>query len=427
MKRLHSGLILSLVAGFGTSVSIAGLRGTGDYGADERPKDFREMILWQSPNGETPLTGLMSKMGSEGLTDPEFYWFEEEEEQVRIKIVGALTNVATNAVVAAGTVADSTGALSAVAGDVYIVEDAYGRVNTNEIIVVTANPTTDTGLTIARGQRGSTAAAIPDGAHLLKIGTIFGEGTLSPKSTSKNPTRFDNQAQIFKTTYSVTNTDIKTKKRTGDVLANERKRKMFSHATALEYAYIMGRKFTDVDPSNNKPRRSCNGLLNMITSNKVHFGGGGGVTWNEDAFIDAISPCFDITGPGLGDDRIVLCGNGALTEMNKLVKNGSNTRFNFEGVLTSYGMKLNSFVIPQGRLLFKTHPLFNQHPKLRYAMLGINPGALKDRYLRKTTFKDNIQPNNADYKEGEWLTESAPELHFEKSHFYMTNVGAKIV
>ena len=28
-------------------MAVAGLRGTGDWAADERPKNFREMILWR--------------------------------------------------------------------------------------------------------------------------------------------------------------------------------------------------------------------------------------------------------------------------------------------------------------------------------------------------------------------------------------------
>ena len=55
-------------------MAFAGLRGTGDWGTDERPKNFREMILWRDPNGQTPLTALMSKMRSEATDDPEFSW-----------------------------------------------------------------------------------------------------------------------------------------------------------------------------------------------------------------------------------------------------------------------------------------------------------------------------------------------------------------
>ena len=55
-------------------MAVMGLRGTGDWGTDERPKNFREMILWRDPNGSAPLTALMAKMGKETTDDPEFSW-----------------------------------------------------------------------------------------------------------------------------------------------------------------------------------------------------------------------------------------------------------------------------------------------------------------------------------------------------------------
>ena len=54
--------------------AVAGLRGTGDWATDERPKNFRETILWRTPNGDTPLTALMSKVQSDSVDDPEFNW-----------------------------------------------------------------------------------------------------------------------------------------------------------------------------------------------------------------------------------------------------------------------------------------------------------------------------------------------------------------
>ena len=52
--------------------AFLGMRGTGDWVADQRPKDFRELILYLYPNGKMPLTGIMSKQRSEATTDPEF-------------------------------------------------------------------------------------------------------------------------------------------------------------------------------------------------------------------------------------------------------------------------------------------------------------------------------------------------------------------
>jgi hypothetical protein len=55
-------------------MAVAGLRGTGDWSADERPKNFREYILWRNPNGTAPLHALTAKMKSEKTDDPEFAW-----------------------------------------------------------------------------------------------------------------------------------------------------------------------------------------------------------------------------------------------------------------------------------------------------------------------------------------------------------------
>ncbi|QGH73569.1 MAG: major capsid protein [Siphoviridae sp. ct7UA22] len=437
MKRTLLAQSISLLYGYAaglqgdTTVSFAGLRGTSNYGADERPKSFRESILFYDPNGSAPLTALMSQMKTESVTDPEFSWWEELSQQRRVVLTTAITTTGqTTLAVAAGSVAGSTGGFSLVPGDLLMSEDSLGRVGSasQEIVMVTA-VASDTSITVARGAAGTTAlASIIVGTGLLRIGNAFAEGSLSANAVSQNPTKFQNYVQIFKTDYMVTNTDIATKKRTGDVLANEKKRKMFSHANAMEFAYIFGRK-SETTGSNGQPLRTTGGLLQFIQSNRVTFGSGAGgtVTWTEDNFIDSLSPCFDIAVPGVGNERIVFCGNGALNEINKLSRNATNTRVNHEGTVKIYGMELTKVVIPQGTLYLRTHPMFNQHPIHRYSMLGIAPKGLRDRVLRATKFNDNIQPPNADYKQGEWITESGLEINFEKLHFFLSNVGNKLV
>ncbi len=53
---------------------VLGLRGTGDFGADERPKDFRETILFRDPNGDAPIFALTSKTRKRVVSDPQYYW-----------------------------------------------------------------------------------------------------------------------------------------------------------------------------------------------------------------------------------------------------------------------------------------------------------------------------------------------------------------
>lgn len=431
VTTLSSALLYGMAGGLqgSTTVSFAGLRGTPDYGADERPKSFRESILFLDPNGSAPLTALMSQMRSESVTDPEFSWWEELNQQRRVVLTAAVTTAGqTSFSVAAGSVAGSTGGFSLTAGDLLMVEDIQGRVGTatQEIVIVTAVGS-DTGITVARGASGTTAqASIASGTALLRIGNAFAEGTLSAGSVSQNPTKFMNYVQIFKTDYLITETDLKTKHRTGDPLANDKKRKMFSHANALEYAYIFGKR-SETTGANGKPLRTTGGILSFLSSNRVTFGNGSGgtVTWTENNLLDALAPAFDVAVPGVGNERIVFCGNGALMEINKLAKDSTRTQINQEGTVKLYGMEMTKIVLPQGTIYLRTHPLFTQHPQLSYSMLGIAPQGLRDRVLRATKFKDNIQPNDADYRQGEWITESGLELNYEKLHFYMSNVGNK--
>lgn len=390
-------------------VAVAGLRGTGDWATDERPKNFRETILWLNPNGEAPFTALMSRMSSESTDDPEFNWWEETQGHVRVQANGALNDSET-------TLTVDDGALSLVSGDLLLVDSDAG---TGEIVEVTADPSSDTSLTIARGAAGTTAAAVSDDAFLTHIGSAHEEGSGAPKSTTRNPTKLNNYCQIFKTTYSITNTAKKTRTRTGDPKANDKKRKMFDHSRQLEMAWLFGQPHEDT--SGSKPKRYTGGLQNFITTNRTLFTSGG-TAFTEDNVIDAISPVFDYNGEGAGDERLAFCGNGALTALNKLAKDSSSTRINYDGVIKQWGMNLHQWTLPQGRIMLRTHPLLNIHGTFSNSMFVINPRGIKYRYLRDTRFKDNVQNNDDDFEKGQWLTEAGLEVHHERTMAYLGGV-----
>lgn len=58
-------------------MATLGLRGNGDFSSDERPKNWRQWLLFLFPNGDAPLTAILSKLKSEGTDDPEFNWWEK--------------------------------------------------------------------------------------------------------------------------------------------------------------------------------------------------------------------------------------------------------------------------------------------------------------------------------------------------------------
>lgn len=392
--------------------AIAGMRGTGDWGANERPTNFRDTILWLDPNGDSPFTALISKMRSESVNDPQYQWWQEILTNATITLGAQLIGDTTFTV--------ASGALQYVAGDLLIVDNNTGQ---GEILQVTATPTVDTSLAVARGVAGSTATAITAGWTATKMGSAFAEGTSSPTAVSENPTQLVNYCQIFKTTYDMTETARRTYARTGDLLKNERKRKMFTHARDQELAYIFGRAYLTTG-SNGKPLRYTGGLNSFIQSNRMIFSGTTGANgWNTDNLISFLATVFNYNGEGAGNERLILCGNSFLTKLNLLIKDDSNTRITFDGTVKTYGMNLQKFVLPQGVFYLRTHPLFNVHPVYTLSALVINPRGIIYRYVRDTDFKDNIQLPDADELKGQWLTEAGIEVHHEKTMAYLGQAG----
>lgn len=397
-------------------MAVAGLRGTGDWGTDERPKNFREMILWLNPNGSAPIFALSSRASKQSTDDPEFSWWSEPNDQIRLHVNGALLAGATTVVVD-GAEPDASNldlnwgsALSLKAGDILLVEPAADAVvYDNELIIVTSVTDAQT-FEVTRGFAGTTAAAIPDDSFLLLIGSAYAEGTSAPTSTTRNPIKYNNLTQIFKNTYSITGTAEQTHLRTGDPVKNDKKRKAFDHAASIEYAMIFGVKSEGVG-ANGKPIRTMDGIRRFLPAKTTTVFS---AAWDLNDLLDAISPVFDYDSMA-GDTRMAFCGNGALNAINKHIASASGQsalNINFAGMSKVYGMNFTELVFPQGRVLLRTHPLFNKNSLYTNSMMIMDFSALKWRPLRNrdTKFTDDIQTKREDLREGLWQTEAGIEL-----------------
>lgn len=386
-------------------VAVAGLRGTGDWGTDERPKNFRELILFRNPNGSAPLFALTARIATEKTDDPEFSWWDEPNDLIRLQVNGALSDSATTVVVdSPDPDAANPGRVYGLAthlkpGDLLMVEDATeAAVLTHEVLAVTAVASA-TSFTVARGVAGSTAAAIADDAFLLKIGSAYAEGTNSPAATSRNPIKYTNFAQIFKDAYELTGTIMETRARTGKALDNDKKRKTFDHSRDIELALMFGQKF-ETTGSNGKPLRYMGGLREFIpTATTTIFGSN--VTLTQ--YLDATYPVFDFDSPA-GDERIVFCGNGYMNTLQLLAN--SNGEIRFGDVIKVFGMNLREFIMPQGRIFLRTHPLMNRHAQYKNSAFIVDMSSLRWVPLRDTKSMDNIQANDADTRKGQWMTEA---------------------
>lgn len=326
-------------------MAITGLRTTENFSPSEvRPKNWREGILLQYPNGAFPLFALTSQMKKESVDDPEFGWFEKRLDARRLEVNGAVSGTTTTSITVA---ADA---------NVVVAKTMLYVEGTGEILFVTTDPTTATGLTVSRGFAGTTAKAIPDKAKLLVIGTAFEEGSLAPTGQAYDPFKRYNYTQIFRRTLEITGTAAKTKLRTGDAV-KEAKRE------ALEYISIdiersMWFSSRNQTTLNGKPQRTMGGVLSQLPASNIFDAG-------KTAFADGVD--YDTLEGWIKDlfkfgsqEKMVFCGDQALLTIQRIIRNSPSSTWTWTPQTKEYGMNVTRLVTPFGTLVFKTCPLFNQ-------------------------------------------------------------------
>jgi hypothetical protein len=398
--------------------AVAGLRGTGDFGTDERPKNFREMILFLNPNGSSPIFGLTSKIKKRTVDDPEYNWWDEPNGLVRLQVSAALTTVGTVVTVDSGDPDDTTLdqqwglATHLKPGDHLLVEPAADSATFTAEVLEVQNVISSTQFVVKRGAQGTTAGAIGDNAYLLLISSAYAEGTASPEAVSRNPVKFNNYIQIFKDSYELTGTAESTKFRTGDPWSNDKRRKMFDHSRAIEWSILFGRKSETTGP-NGKPLRTMGGIRSQIPGSRSFiFTATAANQLTFENFLDKVYRVFDYDTPA-GDERIAFAGNVALNSLNKMInREGGNAQVQWGGPVKVYGMNLRELLLPQGRILIRTHPLLNLHS--RYVSGTYTPGIYNSSMVildfssleyviqkgRDTRTKDDVQLKDEDLRRG---------------------------
>lgn len=385
--------------------AVAGLRGTGDWGTDERPKSFRESILWINPNGNAPLFGLMGRTKKKVKTDPEYSWWAEPNNLVRLQVAGALNSTDTLVTVDNGDPSSADLSLKygtaqhLKPGDHLLVEPASDNATFDHEVVEVAQVLSDTQFVVSRGAQGTSAASISNDAFLLLIGSAYGEGTAAPSATSRNPVKYTNKTQIFKNTYEISKTADVTDARTGSAWSNDKKRKGFVHSMEIEMALLFGRT-SEVTDANGKPKRTMDGLRPQVANVTV------GVA-NAGAFEDALAPNFDFDLGGGDDTRIALAGHTALREMGKIIQNETAVSIEVGNPIKLWGMDFREWITTNGRLLVRSHALMSQHPLYKSSMFILDMNAINYVHLRNRDTKtiDDVQSKDEDLRRGYYLTE----------------------
>lgn len=427
-------------------MAFLGMRGSGDFTVDgQRPKNWRETILYLYPNGKMPLTAMMSMMSSESVNDPEFNWYTQTLTKQTGTITGVYTEATlTTAYTGSGAYEDTLYLKMAEAdlADFRIGHQVLLRyatdtsVDKNAKVVGRVAAGASSYLIVELLEADNTSGNdISDATICMVIGNINAEGADMPSSISYDPVKMSNLTQIFRTPLSITRTARKTHLRTGDAYQKMKREALEMHGIEMEKAIIWGVK-TERIGANGKPERTTGGIIQSIKTyapeNVVDFrtwstANHSAEDWTENyAGEDFMDTQLEVLFRYGETEKLGICGSGAVLGINKLVKNRSD--FTFTSQTTSYGIKVMTLETPFGTLHLKTHPLFSHEASNRNTVILLEPKNLRYRYIDDTQFygegeKQNTGHTRRDSTDEEYLTEMGIEFHHPTNCGIWTGVG----
>ena len=258
--------------------AFLGMRGTGDWVTDQRPKNWRETMLFLYPNGSMPLTAIMSKMKSEKTDDPQFYWWTKLLPTQAAAVTGVYTDAALSSAYTSGGVSGTVLYIKMVAasiihfraGHTVLLRDASDfTVDVVAKVTAVASNGVNSYLTVQLLEADDNSGYshdLSDCDTVLVVGSINAEGAAMPSAIAYDPDKMNNYTQIFRTPLSITRTARRTKLRTGDQYKEAKREALELHGIEMEKAFIFGIPYEGTG-SNGKPERTTEGLLTCVRTN----------------------------------------------------------------------------------------------------------------------------------------------------------------
>ena len=370
---------------------VLGMRGTGSFSADDRPKNYRDMLLLQKPNTPAALTAFIGRTRNEPTDDPEFKVFTKGLPTQRALVSGAQTTGELT-IELQGTDQNK------------LFKPGHAVINerTLEVFWVTASSTANV-LTVVRA-KGSTGLPMNDGDGLLILSSHQQEGAAIPTAVSYDPAVIANFTQIFRTAVNLTGTVQATRLRYADNPLVEMKREALEiHSIEMEKQFLFGSGLEDVGGA--QPERTTKGLYFFVTTNLKDFADAVDVdsweNWLEDVFEDG------------SEEKLFLCGNRHLNVLKKLAR--VHSQITMPPRSETYGMMMQTYVTPYGTLQIRQHPLLSKNPTFNDWGFLIDPAHVVYRYLRgrDTKYLTARQNPGDDVVTDEFMTECGLECQFE--------------
>lgn len=390
-------------------MAVLGMRGTGSWSTpDERPKNYRETILYMYPHDKAPLMAMLSKLQEEACDDPEFKVFIKGLPAQRALVNASGYDNTTTPV-------DIT---FATAGDYKMFKVGHVVINERTLEVMWVNAVVSNKITVDRAIGGQAKVAGLENDAILVVGSRHAEGADVPTAIAYDPTVVTNYLQIFRNSLDQTNTARATRLRTGDQVKAAQKECMLLHHIEMEKAFLFGVAHEGTG-TNSQPERGTKGMLFHIQSNVLDYSAGLDIdTWEDD--LEALFRYGS-------NQKLLLAGARVINVVNKLAR--INGHIQMVPKAETYGLTIWSYITPFGELMLKIHPLLSENATFNSWGFVFDMGQLRYRFLkgRDTKYLTGRQSPGLDAVKDEYLTEAGLEGRFEQTHALIKNMSSAIV
>lgn len=372
---------------------ITTVRGTGVLTTEtRRTRDVSPAIAQLEPDAG-PLVTLLMRVKSKACTDPKFEHFEDEL-LPRFDVLGGALGSSGNAMT-------TTNYAWFRAGDIV-------RVNKGEKVRVTTTPSSNT-VAIKRSIGATAAAAAGLGSQLHIIGNSNPENATRRAllSTVRQPKY--NFCQIFRHPFGYTGTAMATDQYGQKDPEAEKAKQLIEHKKDLELSFILGEKSEDT--SGTHPERTTGGVEEFIATLVQNMGG----TLTEAEFNDFLRRLMRYGS----NERVGLLSPLFATVMSNLAAGKLITKSDE----STYGITMTTYQSTGRIIKLVEHKLLANDSLADLSGIAgwgvfLDISDLTIRYMngRFTILKENIQANDQDGKEDEYLSEVGLQMQQERKH-----------
>jgi len=289
---------------------------------------------------------------------------------------------------------------------------------TNEIFLVSS--VSSNTLTVVREYGSASASTMNDNDELFRVGNAFEEGAGADISKTVKADSITNYCEIFKTSLTLTGTEMQTTLYGGADLPLRHKMSGIEHAVKMEMAFLYGQKVeyltsSSTNPTTSHPKRLTGGILNFISSNAVSVAG----ALTENVFNqNFLRPMFD-ADHNFRQVRTVFVSSFVAG----IINSWANNKIRLVPSDKTFGIKASQYHSAYGDVMLILHPLLRGDTYKGY-MIGVDMRAVGFRYLvgRNTKLSQDIVRDGTDQRVDEFLTEAGFMVRIEGVHGYASGI-----